>query len=259
MNFSRLGLKKLIGTHYETKKPNSYAVEYKGGDDGNTDFYSRYIELKGNGDFSSEECLEYLKECDIVVTNPPFSLFRKFISLMEQYNVKYTVIGNPNAVTYKEVFPLIRDNKLWLGYKSWSSEMYFGVNDTYKNWLLEHKEENSAYVIRDNTLYARNMSIWYTNLVIKKRYENLILYRTYNSLDYPKYDNYNAINIDKVAYIPIDYDGVMGVPITFLDKYNPNQFEILGSTYRWCSEGIRTDGHNDLCPCIGGKPRYKSL
>lgn len=212
-----------------------------------------------DGDFRSAECLEYLKECNIVVTNPPFSLFREFISVMEQYNVKYVVIGNPNAVTYREIFPLIRSNKLWLGYKPWSSEMYFGVNDDYKDWLLEHKEEGSAYVIKDNKVYARNMSIWFTNLETKKRYEDLILYKTYNSIDYPKYDNYDAINVDKVKDIPVDYDGVMGVPITFLDKYNPNQFEIVGSTYKWCSEGIRIDGNNDLCPSVNGKPRYKRL
>lgn len=258
INFSVLGLKKLIGTHYETEKPNSYAVVYEGGNDANTDA-AETIPLVGNGDFRSAECLKYLKECDIVVTNPPFSLFREFISVMEQYSVKYVVIGNPNAVTYCEIFPLIRDNKLWLGHKPWSSEMYFGVTDDYKDWLLEHKEEGSAYVIKDNKLYARNMSIWFTNLDIKKRYEDLILYKTYNETDYPTYDNYDAINVDKVKDIPIDYDGIMGVPITFLDKYNPNQFEIVGLTAsngKEFSSGIWLQESGVAHPLVNGVKKY---
>ena len=241
MNFSRLGLKKLIGTHYETKKPNSYAVEYEGGDDGNTDFYSKYIELKGDGDFSSEECLEYLKECDIVVTNPPFSLFRKFIGLITSYPINFIVVGDLNSITYKEVFPLIREGKIWSGY-------------------CHPKEFNTSSNGDETRKFGNKM--WFTNLKIKKRYEELILYRTYNPIDYLKYDNYNAINIDKVADIPIDYNGVMGVPITFLDKYNPNQFEILGcseSEGLGFSNGLWLDNLIVKQPLVNGERKYKRL
>ena len=241
MNFSKLGLKKLIGTHYETKKPNSYAVEYEGGDDGNTDFYSNYIELKGNGDFSSEECLAYLKECDIVVTNPPFSLFRKFIGLITSYPIKFIVVGDLNSITYKEVFPLIKGDKIWSGY-------------------CHPKEFNTSSDGDETRKFGNKM--WYTNIKTKKLYEELILYRTYNPTDYPKYDNYNAINVDKVADIPIDYDGVMGVPITFLDKYNPNQFEILGcseSEGLGFSNGLWLDSATVKQPLVSGERKYKRL
>ena len=241
MNFSRLGIKKLIGTHYETKKPNSYAVEYEGGDDGNTDIYSKYIELKGDGDFSSEECLAYLKECDIVVTNPPFSLFRKFIGLITSYPINFIVVGDLNSITYKEVFPLIREGKIWSGY-------------------CHPKEFNTSFNGDETRKFGNKM--WFTNLKIKKRYEDLILYRTYNPLDYPKYDNYNGINVDKVSDIPVDYDGVMGVPITFLDKYNPNQFEILGcseSEGLGFSNGLWLDNLIVKQPLVNGERKYKRL
>jgi len=241
MNFSRLGIKKLIGTHYETKKPNSYAVEYEGGDDDNTDIYSKYIELKGDGDFSSEECLEYLKECDIVVTNPPFSLFRKFVGLITSYPIKFIVVGDLNYITCKKVFPLIRGDKIWSGY-------------------CHPKEFNTSSDGDETRKFGNKM--WYTNIKTKKLYEELILYRTYNPTDYPKYDNYNAINVDKVADIPIDYDGVMGVPITFLDKYNSNQFEILGcseSEGLGFSNGLWLDNLIVKQPLVNGKRKYKRL
>lgn len=241
MNFSVLGLKKLIGTHYETEKPNSYAVEYEGGNDGNTDFYSKYIELKGNGDFSSEECLKYLRECDIVVTNPPFSLFRKFISLITNYSIKFIVVGDLNSITYKEVFPLIKGDKIWIGY-------------------CHPKEFNTSSDGDETRKFGNKM--WYTNIKIKKRYEDLIIYRTYNPLDYPKYDNYNAINVDKVKDIPKDYYGVMGVPITFLDKHNPDQFEIVGFTEsegKGFSNGIWLPNSGINQALVNGVKKYKRI
>lgn len=258
MNFGVLGLKKLIGTHYETEKPNSYAVIYKGGNDDNTDFYTKYEDLKGNGDFRSEECLKYLKECDIVVTNPPFSLFGEFIGIMNSWRKRFVLLGSINAVTYRSVFPLIMDNKLWLGNKPWSKEVYFIVGDDYKKSLLEHKKEGSGYIIEDGEVYARNSSIWFTNLPIKKRKEDLILTKTYNPIDYPKYDNYDAINVDKVKDIPKDYYGVMGVPVSFMDKYSPNQFEIVGWTIKgMCNVEFKDLGTSN--PMICGKSKYKRL
>ena len=236
INFKILGLKKLIGTHYEQEKPSSYAVVYEGGNDDNTND-ARTKFLTGDGDFRSTECLEYLKECNIVVTNPPFSLFREFIGTLRSYNKKFLVVGNKNAITYKGVFDLIRDNRMWLGYSNIS------ILD-----LPDGTERKDG-----------GLSRWFTNLEIKKLYEDLLLYKTYKSADYPNYDNYNAINVDKVKDIPMDYDGVMGVPISFIDKYNPNQFEIVGSSYKWCSEGIRNSDYKDLCPYVAGKPRYKLL
>ena len=205
IKFDILGLKKLIGTHFENKEPHSYAVIYKGGNDDNTD-EAETIPLEGNGDFRSNECLKYLKECDIVATNPPFSLFREFISVLIEHSKKFVIVGDLNSITYKEVFPLILGNKIWSGY---SHPKEFGT------------EFNGGEIRK----FGNKM--WLTNLEIKKRYEDLILIKTYSEINYPKYDNYDAINVDKVKDIPMDYDGVMGVPLTFIDKHNPNQFEIV--------------------------------
>lgn len=237
INFKILGLKKLIGTYFENKEPHSYAVVYEGGNDDNTND-AKEINLEGNGDFRSDECIKYLKKCDIVATNPPFSLFREFISVLIEHSKKFVIVGDLNSITYKEVFPLILGNKIWSGY---SHPKEFGT------------EFNGGEIRK----FGNKM--WLTNIEIKKRYEDLILYKEYKETDYPKYDNYDAINVDKVKDIPVDYDGVMGVPITFLDKYNPNQFEIVGSSYKWCSEGIRNSDYKDLCPYVAGKPRYKRL
>lgn len=179
--------------------------------------------LKGNGDFRSEECIELLKEADFVCTNPPFSLFREYIAQLIAYDKKFIVIGDKNAITYKEIFPLIKENKLWLGYTMHSGEMLLRVMPNYY-------EKNKSTCKQDRFgNWCKGMGVrWFTNLDHKKRYEEMILYRTYSPETYPKYDNYDAINVDKVADIPCDYDGVMGVPITFLDKHNPDQFEIVG-------------------------------
>lgn len=258
MSFKTLGLKKLIGTHFENKEPHSYAVIYEGGNDGNTDD-AETVPLTGNGDFRSAECIEYLKECDIVVTNPPFSLFKEFVGVMHSWSKSYVLLGSPNAVTYSSIFPLIMSNKLWLGNKPWSKEVYFIVGDEYKKSLLENKKEGSGYVIENGEVYARNPSVWFTNLPIKKRKEDLILYKTYSETNYPKYDNYDAINIDKVKDIPMDYDGVMGVPISFLDKHNPNQFEIVGCSESQCrgaSNGIWNEESGVCQPLVCNRKKY---
>lgn len=205
LNFEFLGLKKLISTHYNATEP-SYKLELIGDIDGDGKVTKGDIiktPLKQNGDFRSPECVEILKEVDIVVTNPPFSIIRDYIAQLDEYNKKFIFIGPQNIITYKEVFPLIKDNKLWLGYT--------------------HPKE---FVKPDGNFQKFGNISWFTNLEIKKRKEDLLLYKKYNAKDYPKYDNYDAINVDKVKDIPMDYYGVMGVPITFLDSYNPNQFEI---------------------------------
>ena len=257
--FEVLELKKLIGTHYDNKNLPSYAIEFSR-DEKYTLSYrdsetlrERYSAtafdldsisdckihwLNGNGDFRSEECLKYLKECDIVVTNPPFSIFGEFIGVMNAHSKKFVAIGDLNSITYKEVFPLILSNKIWSGYS-------------------HPKEFNTKFDGGDIRKFGNKM--WFTNLDIKKRYEDLILYKTYNGIDYPKYDNYNAINVDKVKDIPKDYYEVMGVPITFLDKHNPDQFEIVGCTYSWASGNIKIDGYKDYTPSINGVLKYKRL
>ena len=178
--------------------------------------------LDGDGDFRSPECIEILKKADIVVTNPPFSLFREYVAQLVEYDKKFLVIGNQNAITYKEIFPLIKDNKLWLGVSMNGSNRYFQVPDDYP------LTEKTGKIV-DGKKYAFVKSVvWFTNLETPKRREKIELYKKYTSEEYPKYDNYNAINIDKVSEIPEDYYGEMGVPVTFLHKYNPEQFEIIG-------------------------------
>ncbi|MGI6095362.1 MAG: adenine-specific methyltransferase EcoRI family protein [Lachnospiraceae bacterium] len=189
------------------------------------------VELEGDGDFRSPECLALLDEADIVVTNPPFSLFRDYIDVLMEHQKYFIIIGNMNAITYKEFFPLLKDNKVWIGAKSLNQDMYFDVPDERKQWLLANKKEGSAYKIINGVVMGRLASAcWFTNLDIKKRHEEIILVKRYNPREYPAYDNYEAIEVSKTADIPCDYAGMMGVPITFLDKYNPDQFEILGIT-----------------------------
>lgn len=229
--FAVYGLKKLIATHYEYDgNVRSYAMVYEGGDDNDVSAGER-IELEGNGDFRSDECIEFLKESDIVVTNPPFSLFREYVAQLVEYDKKFLIIGNVNAVTYKEIFPLIKDDRIWAGF-SFNKTVEFIMPDSYE---LRGK----AYVDADGKKHGFVPGVcWYTNLDIKKRHEDLFLSATYYKKDgsvpqaslerWPHYDNYDAIEVGKTKDIPVDYAGVMGVPITFLDKYNPEQFEILG-------------------------------
>ena len=223
-NFEHLGLKKLITTCYKNPTdPNSRALllEYTGDKNGdrtpNPDEIG-VVELKGDGDFRSGESIEILKQADIVVTNPPFSLFREYVAQLVKYDKKFLVIGNQNAITYKEIFKLIKDNKLWLGC---TNPKDFVVPDDYD-------DKNSTWIDGDGVKHQKFGNIsWFTNLEIKKRHEDLILYKQYNPIDYPKYDNYDAIEVSKTKNIPCDYSGAMGVPITFLDKYNPEQFEVI--------------------------------
>jgi hypothetical protein len=209
LNFEFLGLKKLTSTHYDSNNP-TYKLETVDGK-----IITR-TELQQNGDFRSPECIEILKESDMVITNPPFSLFREFVSQLMEYEKEFIIIGPMNAITYKEIFKLIKDNKMWLGY---THPKEF-VTEENKHTLWENYGKNAI------TVKFGNIN-WFTNLEISKRHEELILYKHYTPEEYPHYDNYDAININRVADIPIDYSGVMGVPITLLDKYNPEQFEII--------------------------------
>lgn len=204
LNFNHFGLKKLIATHFHETEP-TYKIEYTGEDDNDCNI-GVVTSLKTNGDFRSHECIELLQESDIIVTNPPFSLFREYIAQLIEYDKKFIVIGNKNAITYKEFFPLLKNNQVWIGF---NSPAEFKTPDGTTNKI-------------------NGLSRWFTNLDIIKRHEFLDLIEKYTPEKYPKYDNYDAINVDKVLDIPVDYDGVMGVPITFMDKYNTEQFEILG-------------------------------
>lgn len=222
LNFDFLGIKKIISTHYDyDENIPTYKLEYEQQSHTNKPKVIK-TPLKGNGDFRSAECIELLKESDIVITNPPFSLWREYISQLIEYEKKFIIIGNTNAITYKEVFPLLKDNKMWLGHTNFNVGMYFRVPDSYTEY---HKIENGQKLVRVST------SCWYTNIDTPQRHENLVLTKFYegNENNYPKYDNYNAIEVSKVKDIPMDYEGMMGVPITFLNSYNPDQFEILGS------------------------------
>lgn len=238
MNFEYLGLKKLITTHYEYGEVQSYKIEYTGGND--EDFEEGIITpLTQNGDFRSPECLALLDESDIIVTNPPFSLFREYVSVLMEHNKKFIIIGNINAITYKEFFPLLMNNKVWVGCRSLSKDMYFDVPDERKEWLVANKKEGSAYKIIDGVVMGRLASAcWYTNLDHAKRHNLLdtpYLYAKKETLYpdlYPHYDNYDAIHTNKVIEIPMDYYGVIGVPITYLGIYNPDQFEIIGMAKR---------------------------
>lgn len=237
LNFEELGLKKLISTHYDIDK-STYKLEYTGGDDANIEVGTKTA-LTGNGDFRSDECIELLKEADICCTNPPFSLFRQFILQLMKYEKKFIIIGNKNATTYKEIFPLIKDNRVWLGFNS----------------------PNEFRTPNGMTKKVQGLTRWFTNLDIPKRHEKLILFKHYYDIngiakqfEYPTYDTYNAININKVQDIPCDYNGIMGVPISFLDKYNPSQFKILGEF----NHG--SDNEFDLAkPTINKKDVFKRI
>lgn len=176
--------------------------------------------LNGDGDFRSPECVELLREADVVVTNPPFSLFREYIALLEEYRKYFIIIGNMNAVTYKEIFPMIAENRLWVGYNS--GHFWFKVPDSYEIKKTDFKIDEHGQKWR-----RMGNICWFTNVDIEKRHENMPLFRSYSPELYPKYDNYDAINVDRTVDIPCDYYGVMGVPITFLSQYNPDQFEIV--------------------------------
>ncbi len=184
--------------------------------------------LKGDGDFRSEECLEYLKCADIVCSNPPFSLLLSYFLQLFKYEKKFLIIGNPNALHYKEIFPMVKKNKIWVGYKSMSADMLFDVSPEFAAWLKSNKKPGSGYKIIDGEVKGRAQAIWFTNLDIDKRHEELVMYKHYSAEEYPKYYNYDGIDVSKVSDIPADYFGDMGVPDSFLEYYNPDQFEIVG-------------------------------
>lgn len=178
--------------------------------------------LNGNGDFRSPECIELLKEADIVVTNPPFSLFREYVAQLVEYNKKFLILGNQNAITYKEVFKLIQDNKMWLGYDNGGTKWF----QVPKNYEIE--TESRIKVENGVKYFSMGSIVWFTNLDTTRRHEKLILYKQYVPEEYPKYDFQDIIEVSRVAEIPLDYDKTMAVPKTFIDKYNPEQFELLG-------------------------------
>lgn len=282
-NFERFGLKKLISTSYEKGFGNQQLTLFEQESplfdeekhdahgkvfmltrdkNGSGSIDSDDIEFTGyldeDGDFRSDEVRALRDEADIIVTNPPFSLFREFLSWIQEADKKFVILGNMNAITYKEVFPCLKDNVIWLGYKSLNQDMYFNVPDERKKWLLANKKEGSAYKVINGVVMGRLASAcWFTNLDHGKRHELLLLdtmahnlkfnkrlrkkfEKDYGTAEYPHYDNYDAIEIPFTDAIPSDYAGVMGVPITFLDKYNPDQFEILGMTDRNNPFGLTT-------------------
>ena len=249
-NFEYLGLKKLITTCYQNQemdlfsmhdRESAIALVYEGEKDNGrvpTAENIGIIELKGDGDFRSTESIEFLKEADVVVTNPPFSLFREFIGQLIEFEKDFIILGNMNAVTYKEVFPLIRENKVWYGESIRSGDREFQVPEHYP------LTASNSRIDEEGNRFVRVKGVrWFTNLDVPKRHEELILYKKYSDEEYPKFDFYDAINIDKTVEIPRDYEGAMAVPITFLDKYNPNQFEILDSNDYRINEEIPYKEH----------------
>lgn len=261
-NFEKLGLKKLIATCYKSQEADLFSqnnneqaicLEYLGDKNGdrvpNPEEIGIY-ELQDDGDFRSKESITLLTQADIVVTNPPFSLFREYVSQLIEYDKKFLIIGGQNALTYKEIFALMKDNKMWLGYNF--GNMEFKVPDYY-----EPKE--TRFWIDENNQKWRSLGniCWFTNLDHSKRHEDIILYKNFKEDEYPKYDFYDAVNVNKVAEIPVDYKGIMGVPITFMDKYNPDQFEILGFMNTGEeNKGIRYSGTPHGRPTINGKEIY---
>ena len=236
-NFEKLGLKKLITTCYKSTERDLFSnndaeeaimLEYTGDKDKNNvpdPSEIGIVKLKGNGDFRSEESINLLKQADIVITNPPFSLFREYVNQLIKFDKSFLIVGNQNAVTYKDLFPYIINNKIWFGPSIRSGDREFGVPSNYPlNAAGTRIDENGKKYIRVKGVR------WFTNLDFKERHDEMVLYKTYNEVDYPKYANGDAIEVSTTKEIPCDYDGPMGVPITFLDKYNPEQFEILGSS-----------------------------
>ena len=283
LNFNAFGLKKLIATCYngspiagdelplvfeiadtEPKKI-AYKVEITEVQDYNGDGAVNLADvqyliqndknvlsmLKGNGSFDSPECIELLKKSDIVVTNPPFSLFREYLAMLEKYEKRFLIIGNTNALSYKEIFQMFQYDKIRTGYTNFNVGMFFQVPD---DWEKFHHIENGKKIARVST------SCWFTNLPVSKHNEDLILYKHYTPEEYPKFDNYDAINVNTYTDIPCDYDGIMGVPITFLDKYNPEQFEIVDAIGRYSMlTGPTPETKGKYLTMLDGKPKYARI
>jgi hypothetical protein len=274
-NFEHLGLKKLIATCFKSQERDLFSKF-----DSETAIYQIYngvvnderkpnpenigvFNFEGDGDFRSQECVELLKQADIVVTNPPFSLFREFVGQLVEYDKKFLIIGNKNSITYKEVFKIIKDNKMWVGNTPMGTDMLFDIPINSANELISKNKEGSGYKIVNGIVKGRAQAAWFTNMDFKGRHEDLMLYKKYSPEEYPKYDNYDAINVNITKDIPADYKGAMGVPITFLDKYNPDQFEILGMSasagYNKEVVGIPFLGEKDARPLINGKNTYARI
>ena len=219
VNFQSLGLKKLIASCYRNNQPDLFS-EYHWEPAIWMEYGGKQMDIKSlreNGDFRSAECIDLLKQSDVVVTNPPFSLFREYVTQLMEHDKKFLIIGNINAIKYKVVFPLIKVNRLWMGIGS------------VKKFEVRESNEKAEFCEEDGKWYQKSPNVcWFTNLPHRKRNEELILYKRYSPEEYPRYDNYDAIEVSKTKDIPKDWRGYMGVPITFLDKYNPDQFEIIG-------------------------------
>lgn len=272
LNFKHLGLKKLITSCYRNEDPSirtegvsdkAVWLEYTGEHDDGVVPTAANIgvhEFDGDGDFRSKESIALLKEADIVVTNPPFSLFREYVAQLMEYEKEFIILGNYNAVTYKEIFPYIKANTMWLGVSLDGRNRYFEVHDSYELTEKSGKIENGK-----KYAYVKSV-VWFTNVDHNKRHEELVLFKTYNVDEYLKYDNYDGIEVSRVVNIPIDYRGIMGVPITFLNKYNPEQFIILGSQ-RWAKSKEMLDLYtgdvippeNDKKTLLNGRETYDRI
>lgn len=250
LNFKHFGLKKLMSTHFGNGRP-AYKLEIVRdiNHDGKIDHLDIVkTPLKQNGDFRSPECIEILKGADIVVTNPPFSLFREYIAQLIEHDKKFIILGSQNAISYREIFELLKKNKIWLGADN-NGTKWFKVPEDY-DIITESRKK----VENGKKFFSMGNIVWFTNLDIKKRHEDFIPYKKYNPEEYLKYDNYDAINVNKVSDIPEDYGGVMGVPITFLDKHNPDQFEIVGQMVT-----TKIDEFNHGYPYINGKKKFARI
>jgi hypothetical protein len=288
LSFNALGLKKLIATCYigspiantqlslfddenakdkTTKTPHKIEITKTPdmNNDGAVDLAdvelllgsnkNHLTRLNGDGDFRSKECIELLKQADIVVTNPPFSLFREYVAQLVEYDKKFLIVGTWNAISYREIFKLIKENKLWIGINSNRNFSGFIVPKHYDLYGTEARVDENG-----NRIVSTNNTCWFTNLDITKRHEELILCKQYNPEEYPKYDNYEAINVDATKDIPLDYSGSMGVPITFLDKYNPSQFEIIDGIGRYSMlDGPTPETQGTYLTEVNGKPKYARI
>lgn len=251
-NFEKLGLKKLITTCYKNQERDLFSqndseraiwLEYNGDKNGNRvpdpdEIGINYFQ--GDGDFRSKECIELLKQADIVVTNPPFSLFREYVAQLIEYDKKFIIIGHQNAIHYKDCFQLIKENRMWLGY---------GFKGGAGHFFSKYEDVATAGNHKEGMIRVSGVN-WFTNLDIQKRHEDLILFKKYTADEYPSYDNYEAINVNKTSDIPNDYFGIMGVPITFMDKYNPDQFEIIDTSTIAMPKGA---------PYVNGKRIYERI
>lgn len=257
--FEELGLKKLIATCYKNCEPDLFSTNssdqavyiiYEGDKNGNNSIDPdelKVLPLQGDGDFRSDECVELLKQADIVCTNPPFSLIGEYFDQLMKYKKKFLILGSSAAIHRTEVFPYIRDNQMWTGYKPFSQDMLFEVSKEHEQVLREKKKEGSGWRVIDGVFYGRCPAIWYTNLEISKTHEDFVslLYKTYSPEEYPTYENFDGIDVANVKEIPKDYLGNMGVPDSFIDHYNPDQFEILGI------------GSGDLAKQVGVQKNYR--